>query len=172
MKSRLFIIVALVAVFIMFVAATQVQTGDGNISTPTNVSGSDLHSRNTAIAADTFSDTSVNKIYGPYELSTGRGGGPMANYLAIKADAITGTTPQMTVYFQLISGDSIADTISAWTYLCEINASAKDTVYDISGLVGKALVLMVDNTDSTACQIPGLLQFQIKDSKTEYIKLN
>lgn len=151
-------------------SATRVNTGDSKISTPSNVWGSTLHSRSTALSADTFSDTSVNKIYGPFSL-TNPGGGPMAKYLCIKADAITGTTPQMRVTYQVISGTAITDTISSWTNGCEINASAKDTVIDISAQVGKALVIQVDNTDSTACQIPGLLQFQLKDATTEFIKV-
>lgn len=151
-------------------AATLANTGDQLVSVPSNVFGSNLHTRNTAASVDTFSDTSVNKIYGPFSLSR-YGGGPMAKYLCIKADPITGTTPQMTVKFQLISGTSITDTISSWTTIFQINTNAKDTVYDISGKVGKALVLMVDNTDSTECQIPGLLQFQLKDATTEFINV-
>lgn len=151
-------------------AATLASTGDQLVSIPSNVFGSNLHSRNTAASVDTFADTSVNKIYGPYSL-TKYGGGPMAKYLCIKADPITGTTPQMRVKFQLISGTTITDTISSWTNLCEINTAAKDTVYDISALVGKSLVIMVDNTDSTACQIPGLLQFQLRDATTEFISV-
>ena len=167
--SIIFTLIALLFVSATY-SATLVNSGDANISTPTNVFGSQFHTRNTAVSADTFSDTSVNKIYGPYALCR-EGGAPAAKYIGIKADAITGTTPQMTVKFQLINGTKITDTISSWTSCCQINGSAKDTVYDISAKVGKAIVFMVDNTDSTACQIPGLLEFVLKDASTEFIKL-
>lgn len=163
------IILIVVALSSLVSSATRVTTGDANISIPSNVFGFDLHTRNTATAVDTFTDTSVNKIYGPYAIT--RDNGPMIKYIAVKADAITGTTPQMQVKYQFIPGVNITDTISAWTYGCEINASAKDTVIDVSAKVGKAVVFMVDNTDSTACRIPGLLHIEMKDSKTEFVKI-
>jgi hypothetical protein len=45
----------------------------------------------------------------------------------------------MQLQYQLISGTAITDTIASWTYGCEINASAKDTVIDISANVVRLL---------------------------------
>lgn len=170
--TKIFTLVTLLLVSMSFGgAAVRVSNGDANISTPSNIWGSKLHTRSTATSVDTFADTSVNKIYGPYSLCRDGGGSPAAKYIGVKADAITGTTPQMQLQYQLISGTAITDTIASWTYGCEINASAKDTVIDISAKVGKAIVFRIDNTDSTACQIPGLLEFILKDASTEYINL-
>lgn len=170
-KCSTFAIILLIVVALssLVSSATRVTTGDSKIDIPSNVFGFDLHTRNTATSVDTFADTSVNKIYGPYAVC--RDGGPMAKYIGVKADAITGTTPQMQLQYQFISGTSITDTIAAWTYGCEINASAKDTVIDVSAKVGKSIVFRIDNTDSTACRIHGLLHIELKDSKTEFVKI-
>ena len=149
--------------------ATLANTGDQLISIPSNIWSIPLHSRSTAASVDTFA-IGEDKMYGPFSL-TKFGGGPMAKYLCFKGDVVTGTTPVLDVYFQVISGTSITDTISAWTLMCEIATTAKDTVYDISGLVGKSIVFRIDNDDATQSEIPGLLEFYLKDVSTEYISV-
>lgn len=123
----------------------------------------ELHTT-TAASADTF-DAAEIQTYGPYQVA-GSAEHPMYTGFMVQGDIITGTTPTMSFDYQLCSGLNIEDTLSLWTAVCTLQATAQQTYVDLSSLAGKAIVFRVNNYDGTECQIPNKLRIFMKDGFT------
>jgi hypothetical protein len=127
--------------------------------TPGNVKIYELNTRSTNHTKDTLLTTRAN-FYGPYELSA-YSGGPMAKYITVKADAITGTTPEMGVFISAINGVKMRDTVT-FDSICQLGTSPIAMSKDISAYAGKSIVVKVRNHDGTTCAIPGYLGIGLK----------
>jgi hypothetical protein len=160
--KKLFVMLVLALVSVSFaanVAPTKTQS-----KLPANVGPAvDLHTT-TAASADTF-DAAEIQTYGPYQIAS-TSESPMFKGFMIQGDIITGTTPTMEFSYQLTSGLTISDTLSKWTPVCTLQATAQQTYVDLSSLVGKAVVFRVNNYDGTACQIPNKLRVMFKEDYT------
>lgn len=126
-----------------------------------------LHTANTASTNDTLADQDDVNIYGPYNLVPSNGD-PMPTTVQVWADAATGTTPTMSLDYEIIPSFDLADTFGVWTAIDTIG-SASNQSCTIAG-VGKAIVFRLNNYDGTASEVPGDLWVGIKGAITTAVK--
>jgi hypothetical protein len=156
-------ILGLILLIVSIAFSADIYTSGGPVHNfPVDVQVVTLHSKNTPVAMDTFAASQYN-WYGPYELAGDNC--PMYKSFTVKADTITGTTPTMAFWYQLISGGSITDTVKgAWVSPCTLSTSGVSSSVDLSSLCGRAIVFRIFNYDNTSCQIPGNLKILFKRS--------
>lgn len=124
-----------------------------------------LHTSNTVWAKDSFA-TTVRYTYGPYDLTNREGGVCFQGFTVYQMDAITGTTPTVSLDYQIIGGTSIEDTISSWTACDTLDGTAHSQYVDFTSENGKAIVFRIHNYDGTSSQIPGDLWIMMKPNET------
>lgn len=122
----------------------------------------------TAASADTF-DAAEVQTYGPYEICPSSGA-PMYKVMMLQADAATGTTPTISVDYQLIPSLSITDTASIWTPIDTITGTATSATVDISDEAGKGIVFRLNCYDGVENQVPGKIRFFFKSDESFQIK--
>lgn len=103
---------------------------------------------NTADSDDTLATTEA-AVYGPYQLTTASNE-PMVKGIGYHAKPITGTTPTVTVGYQLTASSALADTVSgAWTEFDTLDASGMLGYIDLSSQSARFMWVRIDNYDGT-----------------------
>lgn len=157
MKKILAVLLLGLFVSMSFAGTAYISVGNapGVKCSPEDVWIQDLATKNTASSNDTFAAADI-KVFGPYPLSRSNEDG-IAKSIYLYAHAITGTTPTMSLDYQLIPSLDLKDTGSTWVSPCTLGTTSKSAFVDLSSINAKAIVIRVNNYDGTACQIPGKL---------------
>jgi hypothetical protein len=128
-----------------------------------------LHTAGTGVARDTFA-AGDNHIYGPYPLSSSSSSPMFAGFQDV-ADIITGTSPTMSLDFQVINSGALSDTSDAgWTASDTLNGTGTNQYQSLASFSGNHIVFRVHNYDNTACQIPKKLYIVFKESATYFFR--
>ena len=133
---------------------------------PNNVVTYDLNTPSTNETKDTLLTTRAN-FYGPYGLA--QANGPMFNYLVIRGDVITGTTPEMGVFIAVTKGVKMADTV-AFDSVCALGTTALNCKVDLASYAGKSIVIKVRNHDGSTSSIPGYFGISLKYNVSTLLK--
>lgn len=163
MFKRIFTLI-LVGASILFAANIAPSTTQKD--QPSNVGSVINLMTSTSATNDTFA-TTVNKTFGPYEVCP-NSESPMYKSFMVKADAITGTTPTMQIFYQMTTGLSVTDTASTWNLIDTIGDVGECFSVDISTKVGKGIMFRVYNYDGTTCIMPNKLQVIFKKDETYF----
>jgi hypothetical protein len=119
----------------------------------------------TLTGGDSLDAAGVN-TYGPYRLSVDDGRGMFTSFQAYcNAGAIaSGDSLQLT--YQIIAGNTLADTNSTWTAVDTLIAGKKGIYTDISSRAGQAIVFRINNVDATGVLIAKKIRVVLKETYT------
>lgn len=165
MNKFLRVFLACLTLFAVANATVKTKTGPTiNWQPAADVSVFDVCTRNTGSSYDTLAAQNDINYYGPYPLSGANEG--QAAALQIQGDAITGTTPVMSVDYMLMGGVVIGDSCGAWVSACTLGTAGVSKSISLSGTAAKTVLIRVNNYDATASQIPGLLRLIVRKNVT------
>jgi len=163
--KRIIIALLFVCFFVQFgVTATDTRARTKTVKqVPYGVKVYDLHTRYTVESIDTFSAANDNNFYGPYELCDD--GEAMPTKMYVEFDIATGTTPTLSLDYQIIQSTSFSDTLSGlWVPIDTIAEAAGGKEVTLAPTMGKAICFQINNFDGSASQIPGLVRVVLKNA--------
>lgn len=118
----------------------------------------------TASSSDTFTAGEC-AVYGPYSF-TQSNKQPSYKGFYVYGKAITGTTPTMTLGYQLIPNitGTLADTTGLWIEADTLDGTGANKYVDLSSAAGQGIVFRINNYDGTDCQIPSWVVIMLKEN--------
>jgi hypothetical protein len=127
-----------------------------------------LYTANSAASKDTFAAGDIH-IHGPYPLSSADGTPMFAGFQDL-GDIITGTSPTMSLDFQVLPTASLSDTApGGWVASDTLNGTGTNQYQSLASYSGNYIVFRVSNYDNTESDIPGKLYIVFKENWT-YLK--